>query len=113
MRPSASRTLASSSTKRMRCFTTLFPLERQADDKRRAFAKLGLEGERPAMLLHNDRMSDSQTLSGSFADGFGREERVKDFSTNGFRDPCACIADSNLNPVSQSAGADRDRPLVC
>src|SRR5262245_10759621 len=55
-----------------------FPNQRKFELERRDLSKLALNGNVPAVLLH-DSVADRESQTRSFADGFRREERVIDF----------------------------------
>jgi len=54
-------------------------------------------------------MSDRQSLTGSFADSFGRKKRIENSISHLFRDASACIGDANLGVIAAIPRADGDR----
>ena len=63
------------------------------------------------MLFHDHRVRNGQPLAGPFADGFGREKRVKDLASNVRRNAASRIGHANYGILGFRAGVDRDRAL--
>lgn len=51
------------------------------------------------MFFHNNLITDRQSESGAFTNGFGGEKGIKNFSLNRLTDAGAVIANVNGNPI--------------
>src|SRR5438270_10667783 len=72
----------------------------QTQEKRGALAHFALKPYLAAVLLHDQRVCQGQSLTRSFADILGSKERLEDAPTNSFRNPGTRVLDSNLRPIA-------------
>ena len=66
-------------------FIHLFGAQRQAHQEGGAFAHFRLEGERAAVIVHDNGARQRQSLAGAAADFFCREKRIEQFVADVFR----------------------------
>src|SRR5690349_15650883 len=84
----------------------------KAQMKRRAFADLRVEGERPAVFVDDDRSSDGETLTRAAPHFFGREKRVENEALNLCRNSTAGVADGDMDEVVFELRTHLDEPLL-
>ena len=65
------------------------------------FARLGLDFNRSAMLLHDDIMADGEAKAGAFSRWLGGEERIEDLFLYVGRNACAVIPNPDFNAISE------------
>src|SRR5262245_36931577 len=83
-------------------------VDRQAQEEGGADAELGLEAQRPAVLVDDDIASDREALAGAAADVLGGEERIVDLVADGLGDAGAGVADRDLDLAVEPARAHDD-----
>jgi hypothetical protein len=87
-------------------------VNRQADHERRANALLRLEGQAAAVLVHNHRASNGQTLSRAFAHFLCGEEGVEDLAANFRRDAPSRIPHPHYDLITFLACGHGDEALA-
>ena len=85
---------------------------RQNDLKLSIFARLGLDFNRPAMLLHDDIVADGEAKAGAFSGWLGGEERIEDLFLHLRRNPGAVVPNRDFHTVSEAACRDRKNRLI-
>src|SRR5271165_2653040 len=76
---------------------------RQINSELGKLAELAVDGDRTAVLLHNDVVADRQAEPGALAGRLGGEKRLEQFVPDVGRNPNAVVADADLDRVTEIA----------
>src|SRR5271165_5146986 len=76
---------------------------RQMERELRKLTDLAVDGDRTAVLLHNDVVADRQAEPGALAGRLGGEKRLEQFVPDVGRNPNAVVADADLDRVTEIA----------
>ena len=85
---------------------------RQNDPEFRELAGLGIDLNRPAMLLDDNVVTDRKAEAGSLASGLGRKEGIEHLVLHLGRNAGAVVADPDFDAVAKVSGRGSKRWLV-
>src|SRR6478735_8573133 len=78
----------------------------------RELAGLRIDLNRPAMLLHDDVVTDGEAESSAFPSRFGREKWIEHLFLHARRNATTIVADRYLNTVAKAFGSGSKGRLV-